>query len=587
MRSNNSVFILSNFYSRRIKRLFPALFIFFSITTIFVVSIFIRSDIKNFLNSLIAAKTFWSNIYFWRDGGSGYFGVNNQIKPLLHTWSLSIEEQFYLFYPIFILFCFWLNSKIKISIRFLIFLLTILSFIFWFYLGKHDAANPSFFLFPARIWQFGLGGLLSIFLFSESSLKIDIFFKKIFLLFSILILFLGLFLSIETYIQRIFVSIGAVFFIAASSNFSKNILLSFFRSKIAVFLGKISYSVYLYHWIIAVFMNYYYVETLPLWASLFGVFLSFLTGFLSFKYIETPFRKKLDLKYTFALIFFCSIFNLSIITSSLIVTSKQKDISDEWSSSSAKNYRCPIESYYKFGSSRACILANETSSKDVVAVMGNSHAQMYGPLFVESGKKIDIKIILIPLNACLPTITVNISNACLNAAKINLNTVLSDTNIKKIFLAMTWDNETYVNSNGLNVSKDAFIVSLNDLIDKIVLSGKEVFLFSPIATPKKDLANTLPRLIKFSHISVNQALEQLSIPRDSFDEQFNSINLELKNHLGDHYIEVWRDLCDEKKCYFAKANKMFFSDSSHLAENTLMELKLTYKKVLYILSPSL
>jgi peptidoglycan/LPS O-acetylase OafA/YrhL len=178
MRSNNTAFILSNFYSRRIKRLFPALFIFFSITTVFVVSIFIRSDIKNFLNSLIAAKTFWSNIYFWRDGGNGYFGINNQILPLLHTWSLSVEEQFYIFHPLFILFTFWMNLKMRISIRFLIFLLTIISFIFWVYLYEHDGANPAFFLLPARIWQFGLGGLLSIYLFSESNLKINFLYFK-------------------------------------------------------------------------------------------------------------------------------------------------------------------------------------------------------------------------------------------------------------------------------------------------------------------------------------------------------------------------------------------------------------------------
>jgi hypothetical protein len=584
IRGHSNLFILSNFYSRRIKRLFPALFIFFSITTIFVVSVFIRNDIKNFLNSLIASKTFWSNIYFWREGGNGYFGINNEIKPLLHTWSLSVEEQFYLFYPLFILFCFWLNSKLKISIGFLIFLLTILSFIFLLYLYKHDGDNPAFFLFPTRIWQFGLGGLLSTFLFSEKNFKINIFLKKFFISFSILILFIGLFFSIDTHIQRIFVSIGAVFFIAVSTNISKNIFLSIFRSKVAICLGKISYSVYLYHWIIAVFMNYYYVEPLPLWASFFGIFLSFLIGFLSFKYIETPFRKKLNLKYTLVLISVCSIFNFSIIASALIKTINQKNIVNEWASSSGKNYRCPIESYFKFGSSRACVLANGTRSKDVVVVIGNSHAQMYAPLFIESGKKINIKIILVPLNACLPTTTVNISTACLKAANINLDAILGDDKIKKIFLAMTWDEKKYVDSNGADANKDAFIVSLNDLIDKIALSGKEVFLFSPIAIPKKDLANTLPRLIKFSHISYDQALEQTSISKYNFDEQFYYINLDLKKHLGKNYIEVWRDLCDDKKCYFAKDNKMFFSDSSHLAEDKIIELRLTYKKVLNILS---
>jgi len=585
MRGNSISFILNNFYTRRVKRLFPALFVFFFVTTIFVVSIFIRNDIKNFLNSLIAAKTFWSNIYFWRDGGNGYFGINNQIKPLLHTWSLSVEEQFYLFYPIFILFSFWINSKIKISIKFLIFLLTITSFYFYFYLSRHDGENPAFFLFPTRVWQFGLGGLLSIFVFSNTNFEIKNFLKKIFFLFSVLILFAGLFLPIDTHVQRIFVSIGTVFFIMASAEISQNIFLSIFRSKIAVWIGKISYSVYLYHWIIAVFMNYYYVAPLPLWTSLFGIFLSFLMGFLSFKYIETPFRKKLNLKCTLTLVLVCSILSLGIIAITLARTTNQKDIASNWASSSATNYRCPITSYYQFGFSRACVLSNGTKSKEVVAVMGNSHAQMYGPLFAKVGSELDIKIILVPLNGCLPTTTVNINNNCIKAAKVNLDSVLGEKNIKKIFLAMNWDNDTYVNFDGLIVNKKAFIVSLNDLIDKITLSGKEVFILSPIAIPKKDLASTLPRLIKFSHISIDQALEQTSVSRYAYEKQFNSINLFLTKRLGDHYIEVWQDLCDTKKCYFAKDNKMFFSDATHLAKNALIELKLTKKKVSDILTP--
>ncbi len=150
---------------------------------------------------------------------------------------------------------------------------------------------------------------------------------------------------------------------------------------------------------------------------------------------------------------------------------------------------------------------------------------------------------------------------------------------------MNWDNDIYVNFDGHTVNKNAFIVSLNDLIDEIVLSGKEVFVLSPIAIPKKDLASTLPRLIKFSHLSIDRALEQTFISRYAYEKQFNSINLFLTKRLDDHYIEIWRDLCDTKKCYFAKDNKMFFSDATHLAKNALIELKLTKKKVSDILTP--
>ena len=585
MRGSTISFILKNFYSRRVKRLFPALFVFFFITTFFVCIIFIRNDINNFLNSLLAAKTFWSNIYFWRDGG--YFGINDRIKPLLHTWSLSVEEQFYLFYPIFILFSFWISSKIKISIKFLIFLLVILSFFLWFYLSKHQGENPAFFLLPTRAWQFGLGGWLAIFAFSKDNFEIKNFLKKSFFLLSVLIIFAGLFFPIDAYVRTIFVSIGAFFFIMASADISKNIFLSFFRSNTAVGLGKISYSVYLYHWVISVFMNYYYVQQLPLWASFFGIFLSFLMGFLSFKYIETPFRKNFNLKYTLTLVLFCSILSFGIIAITLTRNAYQNDIVSDWASSSGTNYRCPISSYYKFRFSSACRLSNGTKSKDVVAVFGNSHAQMYGPLFKKVGQELDINIILVPLNSCLPTTTVNISNNCFKFAKANLDSIIEDKSIKKIILVMTWDNDTYVNVNGLTVNKKVFMLSLNDLIDKITLSGKEVFVFSPIAIPNKDLASTLPRLIKFSHISIDQALKQTFISRYEYENQFSYINLFLNKRLGDRYIEVWRDLCDTKKCYFAKDNKMFFSDTNHLAVKTLIELQLTHKKILNILSSSM
>jgi peptidoglycan/LPS O-acetylase OafA/YrhL len=142
--------MLITFYSRRIKRLFPAFFIFLTITTLVLVNIFLNSDIEKFSKSLLAAKTFWANIYFWRDGG--YFGGNDQLKPLLHIWSLSVEEQFYLFFPTFILICLWLKRNYKIPIITNLLLLIILSFTLWIYLNLIDGQNPAFFLLPTRAW---------------------------------------------------------------------------------------------------------------------------------------------------------------------------------------------------------------------------------------------------------------------------------------------------------------------------------------------------------------------------------------------------------------------------------------------------
>lgn len=91
-----------DFYTRRIRRLLPVLFFVLCLTSIFFSYILLQADLEKFYSSLIASKTFWANWFFYRDGG--YFGGDDQLKPLLHIWSLSVEEQFYIFFPTYFYF---------------------------------------------------------------------------------------------------------------------------------------------------------------------------------------------------------------------------------------------------------------------------------------------------------------------------------------------------------------------------------------------------------------------------------------------------------------------------------------------------
>ena len=98
---DNRNFSISNFYERRVRRIFPALFFVLLITSIFSLIILSPDDYKNFSQSVFATTFFSSNILFWRV--IGYFGSGPELKPLLHTWSLGLEEQFYILFPIFVL----------------------------------------------------------------------------------------------------------------------------------------------------------------------------------------------------------------------------------------------------------------------------------------------------------------------------------------------------------------------------------------------------------------------------------------------------------------------------------------------------
>ncbi len=568
--------ILRQFYSRRVKRLFPALFVFLLITTSVLIFILLNHDFKKYISSLIAVKTFWANFYFWRDGG--YFGGNDQLKPLLHTWSLSVEEQFYLFYPTFILFALYIKKKINLSLIFFITLLMIISFIFWGYLNYIGGQNPAFFLLPTRIWQFCLGGFFALLHFNKNfELKKN---HNILIFLSFLIVLIGLMFQIGKQIQTVLVSLGTGVLIFSTLS-KKNFIISILKTFIFKKIGKISYSLYLYHWPVAVILIYYYVDTPPLIISILGIFLSFILSILSYRLIEKPFRHKFHFKNSIYLIIFCVVMSVSIIKIS--DNFKSKNTYENWSKINGTNYRCPISSYFPYGFSRACKIEEGQKNKPKVILLGNSHAQMYVPLFSKVLKKTGNEGILVPLNTCLPTVTINVNKKCFEFAKKNLDTILADKKIKHVFIAMTWYNENYYDLNYNEKKPEALKEAVVNLINQINSKGKYVSLISPIAIPNEDLASELPRKIKFKKISNSEIENKISIDRKKYNTEFNLINSFFEEFLGDNYVKVFEDLCDINKCFFAKDDIMYFSDSSHLSQHSLIKLVKSEKQIMKIL----
>ena len=144
----NKSFSLKNFYIRRIKRILPATL--FTLIIVFFISLYLftYNDFYSSFQSIIYSLFFSSNFFFWLDGG--YFGPNDELKPLLHLWSLSIEEQFYIIFPgIFLIFLkFFKNKNI---LFFTILIVTILSLILNILLINIGGSNPAFFLLPTRL----------------------------------------------------------------------------------------------------------------------------------------------------------------------------------------------------------------------------------------------------------------------------------------------------------------------------------------------------------------------------------------------------------------------------------------------------
>lgn len=151
-----NTFTIRGFYERRARRILPMMFVVCAACIPFAWAWMLPGELREFGQSLIAATTFASNILFWSQ--SGYFDGAAELKPLLHTWSLSVEEQFYLFFPLLLL----LLNKFHQGRQFaVVLLITVASFTLSIY-GAYSRPSANFFLIPTRAWELGIGSLLAL-----------------------------------------------------------------------------------------------------------------------------------------------------------------------------------------------------------------------------------------------------------------------------------------------------------------------------------------------------------------------------------------------------------------------------------------
>lgn len=151
-------FSIVNFYERRARRILPALFLVMLVCIPFAWLWLLPSDMKDFSQSLVAVSIFLSNVLFWDQ--SGYFDTAAELKPLLHTWSLAVEEQYYVLFPLLLIWC-WKLGKRRILI--LLVLVFIISLIIaqW---AAYVKPTTAFYLLPTRCWELLIGGFAAFYL---------------------------------------------------------------------------------------------------------------------------------------------------------------------------------------------------------------------------------------------------------------------------------------------------------------------------------------------------------------------------------------------------------------------------------------
>lgn len=578
----NKRFSLINFYERRARRILPALFIVILFCIPFTWYFMLPYQIIEFARGLKFVSLFLSNIYFWRAGGDGYFSPKIDEMPLLHTWSLGIEEQFYFIFPLFLILFWKFNKKIILNllILFLIFSLLISE---W---GWRNEPIANFYITPSRAWELLSGSILA-FLSSKKT------FKNNFLsFFGLLLIFFSIFyFDKDTPFPSLYTLvpiIGTCLVILYTNE--KTLAYKFLSLNLLVGIGLISYSAYLWHQPLFVFTKSILIEK-PSNLILTSIcFLSLFFGFVSWKYIESPFRNKNN--FTRKKIFFLSIISLII---PIIIG---QSINTLWGSLHLRtsglgntykhygyNWNNPIYEgigYLNcdngFNLDESCGFASKNKSNSFVTeniIWGDSFAQ-HGINFVNEFE--NTKFSQITHFSCLPLIDdiyknkLNLDNdlikKCKNFNEETINYILNNNSIKQIVIGSRFKFLENMNEIEVKNSSITFAAKLNNISSK--LHNIDIKIFPPPPQPNYDVASCVNRLIVhgYDRSSCNFKLSDLNKLSQNQKIFINGLKKE-----GLNVYPLNELLCPDNLCKALIGDiRVFLDDNGHLRNEASAKL---------------
>ncbi|SIS42294.1 Peptidoglycan/LPS O-acetylase OafA/YrhL, contains acyltransferase and SGNH-hydrolase domains [Insolitispirillum peregrinum] len=546
----NGKFSFISFYERRFRRILPAFFLV-SFLSLFV-SVFCLSpnQMKDFAQSFAAAGVSASNFLFWHE--AGYFDADSSLKPLIHTWSLAVEEQYYLFFPLF--FCFLLKKREGIVIAFIISLM-VSSFVFSLYIINKDSA-ANFFLLPSRVWELVSGSLCAWILYRRSLPKSAILsFLGIVMILSSFFIF-----SEETPFPGVYTSIpvvGVMLVILFSSN--DHVVGRTLGVAPLSFIGLISYSAYLWHQPLFVFSRI--IGSKDLSVPMIGilVFVTFLLSVLSWKFVETPLRNKnfLSRKVVFLSSFVVIAGMVAIGASGHISHGfmKQRFNDDQASVFMSSNLddaaeRCQYSRDDSVQSINRAPCVYNPDGGVAIAVVGNSHAT---PISPELGKEVaqrNMSVIQYAIGGCYE-LTDDAHGICAAWHNKVIDDINHNENIK--YVVISYRNDGYVMDS-------KYISSMNRMVDSFLKRNKVVIYVMQAPVIMHHIDKYIYDNLKY--ISAPVASRSLESWRDmyiGFDE--------IKSMLPDKVIVIdpAEYFCSSEECYAIRDKRALYVDDNHIS----------------------
>ena len=545
---NSGTFSFKRFYIKRISRIIPALIVTIILTIPFAYFLLTPKAMQEYLSSMFSAIFFYANYYF--QNLDFYISESTKVMPFLHTWTLAIEEQYYILFPIITFLIF--KYKKNYIVSFFIFV----SF-FSIFLNSQTQELTKFYQIQFRVWEL-LAGVIIMILSTNFKIKNLEKIGIAFIMFSVYYFDDSYINSIE---PKIFATFGTILIII--SNNKNSYLTIILKSKVFKAVGLSSFSIYLFHQPIFAFMTIYYTQInwetiidtkLSLKEISLGILLSIFLGYFNYLFIEKYFIKSKNTKLIFVLVFFTLIMNFALDNAE-----NRKNISQ---SNKLVEFTVNIENYTAKISDTVChdvaLIENMCSfnedKENKVILIGDSHLRELGYLLSQNLPNYNFEILT--GNSCLFLIDQDFNELCpmLENQKQFKEYILNQKNVIFIYGGDIWD-EGY---SHLNLHE-----SIPNTFKKLILNENKIiaieqipnFPFNPIEKiyQDKNLENNVKLNYEYweNQILINP---QLRIYKLIKDDSLYTITPE--NYICNN-IEI-------NYCVAALGDKIFYRDSNHL-----------------------
>ncbi|MES2625610.1 MAG: acyltransferase family protein [Pseudomonadota bacterium] len=575
----HGTFSIADFYGRRIRRIFPALFLVLASCYLLGWFVLFEDEYKQLGRNIAGGTSFISNFILWSD--SGYFDQSSELKPLLHLWSLAIEEQFYLIWPMLL----WFAYTRKTNLLLITLVIAVGSFAFNVYEVRLDRV-AAFYSPLTRFWELLAGAVLAYLNLQVSiksglrlSLHNSLIFQNVKSASGFLLLGLGLLVldgdSAFPGWLALFPVIGATLIISAGPDawLNRNVL----ASKLFVSIGLISYPLYLWHWPLLSYMRIVEGAELSFTIRLFIVALSITLAWMTYAFLEKPLRS-VKYRQPLTLSLFSLMLGIGIVG---FITMREEGIQSRRIAvisseiSSARLDHQSSEPLFTDGRIDETNNRFEGESSDVVLFVGDSLMGHYLPrlkeLYKDPAKLPHYSSVFLARDGCRPVPFGEKINSAGKQCDEYYRAVIElakSANVKKIVLSANWElvfsDESY-SDNSSTFGADLF--ELNEM-------GKKVLFIS--MAPHSSRLNPM---VLAKQLRLGAFLSNISLIKDQWIKRadFEVLNenfprlVEFSTKVGASVINPLDYFCTQEECPIVLGGKPLYSDNFHITSGAVVQ----------------